>query len=452
MAITYKEIDTELLENITVKYGEWAKKHIHIGSDSFSLAAIFDDIPVGFISTYIRNLDEPLAEEKDAYIDVIEVDKEFRRKGIAAELISRTEVWAKEEGLLQIRAWSNQSKVGAIKMWRSLGYGLCPAKIWIEWCHEIVDGYYVVKQLNPKNPYPEITKLIKKDLRSATSKPIGDFRLTRAKSGVYVYKCLYDGSPAVVKYFENESDRREILNYRILTRHNIPTIDVLALGTATLVMEDISASDDWRLGVEDDFYDVDVTKCLAKWYFTFHENGTSVSELESLFFEYDSLTKENFIILKEKFPEARELFDFVLAHYDKLRKLLYKPAFTLAYNDFHWSNFVVRKDKTSAMMIDFNLMGKGYRYSDFQNVCGSLSEEAKSAFIHEYERLYKEKHGHSRSNDELTEKQIANVAGKLYELVVAFLERDTFPEWAEAVRNEAQDGSLLAETKKLLSE
>lgn len=95
MAITYKEIDTELLENITVKYGEWAKKHIHIGSDSFSLAAIFDDIPVGFISTYIRNLDEPLAEEKDAYIDVIEVDKEFRRKGIAAELISRTEVWAK---------------------------------------------------------------------------------------------------------------------------------------------------------------------------------------------------------------------------------------------------------------------------------------------------------------------------------------------------------------------
>ncbi len=450
MQIAYQEIDNALRNVISSKYGDWAKKHIHIDDGSFSLAAVSDGVPVGFISTYTRNLDTPLSDEQDAYIDVIELDESFRRLGIATEMITRSERWAKKAGLLQIRAWSSQDKVEAIPMWRNLGYGLCPAKIWLEWCKETVDGYYVVKQLNPVNPYPNITKLIKQDLQGVSQKPIQGFRLINAKSGVCVYKCLFGGTPAVVKYFEKEDDRREILNYRLLAQHNIPTIKTLALGTTSLVMEDISVSEQWRLGTTEDFKDADVTKSLAQWYFTFHENGSTVSELDTLYFEYDSITEENLKMLILRLPEAKELFQFLLTHYDKLRELIFKPSFTLTYNDFYWSNFVVRKDKKAAMMFDYNLLGKGYRFSDFRNVCWDLSEEAKAAFVNEYGRLYLEKHGQTRTEAEEIERRIDDVAGPLFLLFIAFTEHGNNPDWASDTKHEAIDGTLLFKAKQLL--
>ena len=36
------------------------------------------------------------------------------------------------------------------------------------------------------------------------------------------------------------------------------------------------------------------------------------------------------------------------------------------------------------MMFDYNLLGKGYAYADIRNVCFSLSEAAKKAFLEEY--------------------------------------------------------------------
>ena len=451
MQITYQEIDATILEKIAAKYGQVAKDHIYTEEGSYSLAAICGESVVGFISTYTQNLAAPIGEDKDAYIDIIEVDPDYRRMGIAAQLVLRTEEWAKKAGLLQIRAWSSHDKAAAIPMWRSLGYGLCPAKIWIEWCKEAVDGYYVVKQLNPVNPYPNITKLIKEELRDVSAKPIRNFRLISANSGVYVYRCLYDGEPAVVKYFEKDDDRREILNYQILTRHDIPTIKPLALGTATLVMEDISASEDWRLGVEEDQNDTDVTRSLAQWYFKFHEKGATVPELDTLYFEFDGITEENLTMLLEKFPEAQELLKFLLTHLDKLRELICQPSFTLTYNDFHWSNFVVRKDKRAAMMFDYNLLGKGYRLSDFRNVCWSMSDEAKAAFVDEYNRLYFEKHGQGRGDEEKFEERIDGVAADVFSLIFAFLRFDhNIPDWAKELKSGFVDGSLLAKAKELL--
>jgi len=300
------------------------------------------------------------------------------------------------------------------------------------------------------NPYPNITELIKQDLQDISSKPLHEFRLINAKSGVYVYKCLYDGVPAVVKYFEKEDDRREILNYRILAQHDIPTIKTLALGKAAFVMEDISVSEYWRLGISEDFEDADVTKALAQWYFRFHENGTAVSELDTLYFEFDEITEENLNAIVEKFPEAKELFQFILDHYAKLRELIYKPSFTLTYNDFHWSNFVVRKDKQAAMMFDYNLLGKGYRFSDFRNVCWDLSEEAKAAFVNEYNRLYLEKHGQTRTEAEKEEERIDDVAAPLFSLLCDFFKKGRIPDWAKKPDGEYLDGSLLSKAKNLV--
>jgi len=295
------------------------------------------------------------------------------------------------------------------------------------------------------NPYPNITKLIKFDLQ----KPIRDFQLIRAKSGVYVYKCVYDGTLAVVKYFESESDRREILNYRILTQHGIPTIKTLELGKTALVMEDISASKNWRLGAPEDFADVNVAKSLAQWYFTLHESGSAISELDTLYFEFDKITEENLKLLIQKFPKAEELFSFVLNRYSKLKELIYKPIFTLTYNDFYWTNFVVQKDKKAAMMFDYNFLGRGYRFSDFRNVCSSLSDKTKAVFTDGYNRLYLERHGHTYEFAEL-EERIDDLMEPLFSLFVAFTERETFPDWAKEYKDEAINGCLLAKAKRLL--
>ena len=295
----------------------------------------------------------------------------------------------------------------------------------------------------------DITEQIKQDILSVNGKLPEDFELIREKWGVHVYKCRYDGNPAVVKYFENEEDKREIKNYKILTEHNIPTIKIYAYGKSSVVMEDISVSNDWRLGIEEDLNDSEVAESLANWYFDFHEKGLTVPELNLLESEYDKLTEENINMLCEKLPEAIETFNYISSRYDKLRKLIDTQESTLVYNDFYWSNFIVRKDKKEAVMFDYNLLGKGYRYSDMRNVCCSMSEEAGVKFTDEYNRLYVDKYGAYRTSKEATEKQIDDVTDSLYGLIVAF-GRKNFPEWAEGSKKEALDKTLLEQAKELL--
>ncbi|MCL2604840.1 MAG: metallophosphoesterase [Defluviitaleaceae bacterium] len=288
------------------------------------------------------------------------------------------------------------------------------------------------------------------DLRRFSNTVISDFQPIRAKAGVHVYRCLYGGTPAVVKYFEHKSDRREIFNYQILQRHNIPTIKTLAFGEATLVLEDITASADWRLAVAEDLADEAVVESLARWYFTFHENGANVPELNDLFFEFGTLTPDNLRRLSDKFTESRELLDYVLYRYDAFAELLRTPAFTLTYNDFYYTNLVVRKDKTAAMMFDYNLLGKGYRFSDFSNVCYPLSNNARMAFLDTYNRLYREKHGKNRTEHERLEKRINDLAGPLYTLFVAFTQHENEPDWADDAKQSVRNGSLLHIAKSLL--
>ena len=150
MQIIYEEINDDLYERISQRY-EWANE-IHFGDGTYSLVAMDNNIPVGFISACTKKFTAPLENEEDAYINVLMVDKPYRRKGIARELILTTEKWATEKGFPQIRAWSTTARLEALPMWRSLGYCMCPAKIWLEQYNEAIDGYYVVKKLDPISP------------------------------------------------------------------------------------------------------------------------------------------------------------------------------------------------------------------------------------------------------------------------------------------------------------
>ena len=160
--IDYVNIDQKLLEKIVKEYEhkpeflpEFApfeqviRNHMHFGEDACSVAALHNGKPVGFISCNVRKFEKPMENQKDVYIDIIEVNVNYRRQGIARNLIKQCEEWAKQNGFSQIRSWSSQNKIQAIPMWHALGYCMCPAKIW---SHRIgfengVSGYFVVKKL-----------------------------------------------------------------------------------------------------------------------------------------------------------------------------------------------------------------------------------------------------------------------------------------------------------------
>ena len=143
-AIIYSDAGAALCERIRREWGEVAARHMHL-DDGFSIVALAGDEPVGLIGVVWRVLPPPLPPTEEAFIDIIEVRADFRRRGIAAQLIAMSVERARERGAYQLRAWSSEDKLEAIPMWRALGFGLCPATIYPR--SEEVKGYFVTHVL-----------------------------------------------------------------------------------------------------------------------------------------------------------------------------------------------------------------------------------------------------------------------------------------------------------------
>ena len=142
--IHYVDADDVLRMRIAREWDEVAARHMHI-ADGFSIVAMLGEKPIGLISLVWRTLPPPLLETYEGYIDIIEVHKDFRRKGIARQLIEMSMERAGEHGAYQVRAWSSEDKIEAIPMWKSLGFSLCPAITYPK--GQEVRGYFVAKIL-----------------------------------------------------------------------------------------------------------------------------------------------------------------------------------------------------------------------------------------------------------------------------------------------------------------
>lgn len=152
--ITFKEIDKVIEKQIVQIWGNWVTEYgcIHYGKGCYSMAALLNNLPIGYISLYPIHFPIPLGTYSEAYIDDIEVHQDFRRNGVAKKLVFLAENWAKNYGYTQIRAWSSDDKISAIKMWHSLGYGLCPAymrgkSVIKEFTEKPISGFYAVKRI-----------------------------------------------------------------------------------------------------------------------------------------------------------------------------------------------------------------------------------------------------------------------------------------------------------------
>ena len=124
---------------------------------------------------------------------------------------------------------------------------------------------------------------------------------------------------------------------------------------------------------------VTVARRIAVWYRQLHSLG------ESLYDEADSFTLENMAWIQEKTgTQAMPAWAQLEAQYEEILSLLHRVKQTLTYNDFYYTNLIVAKDASSALMFDYNLLGKGYAYADVRNVLSSLSKEAGAAFLEAY--------------------------------------------------------------------
>ena len=270
---------------------------------------------------------------------------------------------------------------------------------------------------------------------------VGDLAELRSKAGISVYRAQSRAGSVIIKLFEHAADRREIANYQLLTHLGIPTIHVLGCGESFIVLEDLEASQEFRLGREEDLGDVQIARSLAEWYLALHDKGARAPGLGSLYAETDLITAEALASLGRRFPQTGTTVAFLLEHLTLLRAKIDALAQTLTYNDFYWDNLAVRRDRSAALMFDYNLLGRGYRYGDIRNVCSSLSPEAGEAFVQTYCATHGDLDPHERALDRLL--------ADLVTLIVAS-QRPSWPSWATSALHAAENGNLLQEAEQNL--
>lgn len=260
------------------------------------------------------------------------------------------------------------------------------------------------------------------------------YSLIRAKAGISLYRVKSEGKSLVLKVFEKQEDAREIENYRILSSLGIPTLPLLGAAQNAILLPDVEASSEYRLGAENDLSDPQVARAIAKWYRELHTKGRSflADNRIPMYDESDVITLTNLELVEEKTDTKDEdLWRVIREHFNMIRSRIDALPRTLTYNDFYWTNLIVSKDRKRAFMFDYNLLGKGIAYGDIRNVTSSLSHEAADVFLEEY-------------GNDIAEEQIKADAF-MAPLVTLFLAcaREDFPSWANASLMELKNGEIL---------
>ncbi len=265
---------------------------------------------------------------------------------------------------------------------------------------------------------------IKQELKKLNI-PYSTIDLIQNKDGVIVARVQSDVKSYIIKYFQNDDYKREIKNYQLLKTLNIPTVNVFDFSDSAILMEDISQSDTFRLATNEDLDDVAIASKIAEWYKLLHTRSKDFAEgnITELYDETDFMTRDNIEYIKEKTgTQNLPVWKLINDNFDVIVSKIKSLPRVLTYNDFYYTNLIVAKDKTSAFMFDYNLLGKGYVYSDIRNVCYSLGEYAKNAFLENYGEFDK---------SEIIVDDVVSVLVTLYHAC----QRKNFPAWANSTLN-----------------
>lgn len=247
--------------------------------------------------------------------------------------------------------------------------------------------------------------------------------LLREKDGVIVARVFCGERTAVVKAFCREQDRREIENYRVLQALSVPTLRLFAATDAAILLEDVCASPLLRLGRPADLDDESVARALAQWYRTLHDAGENhvLTRTKALYSECDFVSESCVKRIIDALNLAQNPgWNLLLRRIEAVRSRIRSTPMTLTYNDFYYTNLAVAADASSALMFDYNLLGRGLAASDVRNVLSSLTPRAGAAFLAAYGPINP------------VEQQLDAVVSPVSSLYLA-LSRPAFPAWAQQI-------------------
>lgn len=257
------------------------------------------------------------------------------------------------------------------------------------------------------------------------------YDILRSKDGVTVVRVYTEDGARILKCFEDIPSRREISNYRLLRESGIPTLHIYEETEAALLMEDMEGQSGYRLAEEADMADTDVARKLAAWYRKLHEAGFAYVRAhgEGMYSETELFCEENIAEVRRRSgAQGLPVWRLIEENYERIRDIIRSTPMTLTYNDFYYTNMAVARDGSSAIMFDYNLLGKGHVYSDMRNVLSSLSEEAGRAFTDAYGPY-----------DANVEKLIDDAISPIVTLHLAYGRRE-FPGWARESLEHLKNG------------
>jgi aminoglycoside phosphotransferase (APT) family kinase protein len=185
----------------------------------------------------------------------------------------------------------------------------------------------------------------------------------------------------ILKCFDDAQAATEVRAYALLARLGVPTLPVYGSTVGALLLEDLAASDAWRLATEADAQRADVGSAVALWYRALHAAGRALLAEPGetpgfLRREEDALSPESVLRTGEQLGLSDHPVWWLAAeHLGTLKGAIRKMPTTLTHNDFHWSNLALSRGRPSearAVIFDYHLLGLGTRYADFRNVSGAL--------------------------------------------------------------------------------
>jgi GNAT superfamily N-acetyltransferase len=142
--IAFRVQDPSAMSELRQVWGAMVSGHLHF-QGGITISAVSRNAHAGLLTAYTRTLPAPLQVALETYIDLLEVEPEFRGRGVATRLIQMALAHAKSLGHYQIRAWSSEDKTETIPTWARLGFGFHPSSNSPQ--GKEVRGFFVTKTL-----------------------------------------------------------------------------------------------------------------------------------------------------------------------------------------------------------------------------------------------------------------------------------------------------------------
>ena len=269
-----------------------------------------------------------------------------------------------------------------------------------------------------------------------------DIETIQDRHGRIVLRVKTKDNQVIVKYFENTDSAREIDNYKLLINLGVPTIKVFHLSSNMIIMEDLAASSDFRMATEDELNSVEVVKNLAIWLKDLHTKGKKANK-SNLYSEKDLLLDLQNNVLIDNEPIQQKFKNLITDDILSSQILLALPniidkfdslAITLTHNDGGVMQLVVGKD--SALMLDYDRLGRGYRYIDISNALSFIPSSLHNEFLLAYGKT-----------DWEDEKAFHSLFGSLVAIITAIEEHKENKAWAQSTLQYIKSDSFKSKLK-----